>query len=80
MTKDMKKTRVIYGEANNDVLEMLSRSIIGESLVPLNLNPKTDKLKQELTSVACIKDMGVCKALITFPSKKELAESLMNAE
>ena len=58
------------------MMEVLSRSIIGETLKPFDVVSVEMKIKKEVTSVSSVKDMGPYKALVSFISKDAMEECL----
>ena len=52
------KEIVVNGEVNEEMLEKLSRSIIGESLHQVNIDVMAEKLRREWLSIVGVKKMG----------------------
>ena len=66
------KTVVIYGDADDAMLEQFSRALIGESTYPVNIDVMAKRLFRDWPSISNIRQMGVNKTLITFESIKDM--------
>lgn len=56
---------MVYGEVDQKMVETLSRSVGGKTLIPFEVQSVEHKIKQKLKSVISVKDMGAYKVLIT---------------
>lgn len=65
------KTRVVYGDVNQTILEELERSVVGETLVSIEIQLMEDRLRNIHLSIIYVKELGAYKALITFASREE---------
>ena len=67
---------MIHRDVDNAMLEVLGRSVIGETLAPIDLELVDTELRQLLCAISCIRAMGSYKALITFSNKAKMEEAL----
>ena len=70
------KTTVVYGEINDDMKEKLSRSIIGETTYPVNVDVLKERLLQEWYTIVEVKPMGAYKTVLTFESVQDKEDAL----
>ena len=64
------KTRVVYGVGNQQLMEELGRSAIGESVKPVDTQAVEEAVKDIIHSVEKVRQMGAYKVLLTFNSIK----------
>ena len=74
--KQYKKTTVVYGEVNQEMMELLSRSVVGEALQPFDVKLVGEKIKKEVDSVISAKDIGAYRGLVSLISKEDMEECL----
>ena len=72
--------KIVQGVINEDTLEWLQRSIVGEIIKPLNFNLLADRLYNEWLCISNVREMGAYKALVTFDSRESLEEALATAK
>ena len=70
------KTRVVYGETNVEFVQELQRSLVGETLKPLELAVVGEDLMNAFPNIESIREMGAYKMLITFCSMESRDEAL----
>ena len=71
-----RKTIVVDGEENEEILEWLQRSIIGETSKPINFNLLEERLFFEWRCITNVREMGAYRALVTFATKEDREEAL----
>ena len=72
----VEKTIVIYGEVDETMMEKLSRSIIGESVYPVNIEVMGERLRRDWFTIVDVKPMGAYKTLITFENKQDVEDAM----
>ncbi|MED6179712.1 hypothetical protein PIB30_003512 [Stylosanthes scabra] len=70
-TKDQPIHEVVKGEVNVELVEMLKRSLIGESALPLNREDIIPRLYKEWETLREVKEMGPFKMVLTFRSVED---------
>ena len=70
------RTTVVYGDVDKDMAEELSRSFIGETLCPIDIELMEAKLRGTFLPIESVRTMGAYKVLITFPSKEDMEETM----
>lgn len=68
---------VLEGVVNHIMIESLSRSLVGETLVSIDIKEISKRLMQEFSSIMSVKAMGSYKVLITFQSIKDMEDMLL---
>ena len=66
------KTIVIYGNADRKFVKELEMSIMGETLVPIDIAVLEIELKRSFLSIIEVRAIGELKTLITFTQTKEV--------
>ncbi|MED6191981.1 hypothetical protein PIB30_005799 [Stylosanthes scabra] len=66
----------IYLEADNKNKEMLSRSLVGETLYPYVLDDLVMDIRKIMPAVISVKMVGPMKAIMTFESESSLLDAL----
>ena len=76
---NMRKTRVAYGEADKGIMEVLTRSVIRESLKPIKFLKVELELMQNLPVVSKVKEIRAYKAFATFSSMEGMVDAMSNS-
>ena len=79
MLKDeaqLERTMVVYGEVDQFMMDKLSKSIIGESIFPVNMEIMEERLRRDWYTIIDVKPMGAYKTLITFETKEDMEDAL----
>ena len=72
----LEKTMVVYGEVDEFMMNKLSKSIIGESIFPVNIEVMEERLRRDWYTIVDVKPMGAYKTLITFETKEDVEDAL----
>ena len=67
---------MVDDEEDEEILEQLERSFIGETSKPINFSLLEERLFSEWRCITNIREMGAYKALVTFASKEDREEAL----
>ena len=65
------KTKVVYGDIHQGLWEELQRSVVGETLIPINYNSLSLKLRKTCPTVCDVRNLGAYKVLVTLASKED---------
>ena len=74
--ENYEKTRVVYSEVEKNIVGEFERSIIGETLFPMDIVLIEAKLRGTFLPFESIRTMGAYKALINFASKEDMYETM----
>ena len=64
------------GKVNEKLKEKLQRSLVGESLSPINFEEIREKVMYEWFTIEEVKLLGAFKVIIIFSSKQDMEEAL----
>lgn len=68
--------QTLKGEVCKDKVEWLSRSLVGESIKPIDFDILKEKLYNEWFYLTSVRAMGSYKCLLTFETKEDLEAAL----
>ena len=71
------KTTVVEGVVNHNMIESLPRSLVCETLAPIDIKDVSKRLMQVFPSITSVKAMGSYKVLITFQSIKDMEDMML---
>ena len=75
-SNEKEKTILVEGEVEEENMEWLERSIIGETIKPINFSLMVDRLLNEWRCITSVREMGAFKALVTFETKEDREEAM----
>ena len=69
-------TREVHGDTDIEFMKKLKRSLIGETLCPIDIQRLKCKLIEDIPSIENVRSMGSYKVLITFLTEVDMEEVL----